>query len=81
MGLYGWTVQDIDRKNEQTAIILKRQADQIIELEALYKEEQILRKRYFNMMEGNSYMPLQLIWLACCFSLSPCLWICQQRNV
>jgi hypothetical protein len=44
-------VQDIDRKNEQTAIILKRQADQIIELEALYKEEQILRKRYFNMME------------------------------
>ncbi len=54
-------MQDIDRKNEQTAIILKRQADQIIELEALYKEEQILRKRYFNMMEGNSYMPLQLI--------------------
>ncbi|CAK9209663.1 unnamed protein product [Sphagnum troendelagicum] len=43
--------EDIDRKNEQTAIILKRQADQIIELEALYKEEQILRKRYFNMME------------------------------
>ncbi|CAK9208920.1 unnamed protein product [Sphagnum jensenii] len=43
--------EDLDRKNEQTAIILKRQADQILELEALYKEEQILRKRYFNMME------------------------------
>ncbi len=46
-------MQDLDRKNEQTAIILKRQADQILELEALYKEEQILRKRYFNMMEGQ----------------------------
>ncbi len=46
-------MQDLDRKNEQTAIILKRQADQILELEALYKEEQILRKRYFNMMEGK----------------------------
>ncbi|XP_024387891.1 kinesin-like protein KIN-14I isoform X2 [Physcomitrium patens] len=43
--------EDIDRKNLQTAAILKRQADQIVELQALYKEEQILRKRYFNMME------------------------------
>ncbi|CAM6126245.1 unnamed protein product [Calypogeia fissa] len=43
--------EDIDRKNEQTAAIVKRQADQILELEGLYKEEQILRKRYFNMME------------------------------
>jgi len=48
--------QDIDRKNLQTAAILKRQADQIIELQSLYKEEQILRKRYFNMMEGMSYV-------------------------
>lgn len=46
------TEQDIDRKNEQTAAIVKRQADQIIELEGLYKEEQVLRKRFFNMMEG-----------------------------
>lgn len=45
-------VKDIDRKNEQTAAILKRQADQLAGLEALYKEEHILRKRYFNMMEG-----------------------------
>uniref|UniRef100_A0A7I4EPZ7 Kinesin-like protein n=1 Tax=Physcomitrium patens TaxID=3218 RepID=A0A7I4EPZ7_PHYPA len=43
--------EDIDRKNEQTAAILKRQADQITELETLYREEQVLRKRYFNMME------------------------------
>ncbi|XP_024363319.1 kinesin-like protein KIN-14I isoform X2 [Physcomitrium patens] len=43
--------EDIDRKNLQTAAILKRQADQIVELQALYKEEQTLRKRYFNMME------------------------------
>ncbi|KAG0559984.1 hypothetical protein KC19_10G144700 [Ceratodon purpureus] len=43
--------EDIDRKNEQTAAILKRQADQITELESLYREEQVLRKRYFNMME------------------------------
>lgn len=43
--------EDIDRKNEQTAAILKRQADQLAGLEELYKEEQRLRKRYFNMME------------------------------
>ncbi|GBG71679.1 hypothetical protein CBR_g9092 [Chara braunii] len=43
--------EDIDRKNAQTAGIVKRQAEQINELETLYKEEQILRKRYFNMME------------------------------
>ncbi|KAI5068842.1 hypothetical protein GOP47_0017187 [Adiantum capillus-veneris] len=43
--------EDIDRKNEQTAAILKRQADQLAGLEVLYKEEQVLRKRYFNMME------------------------------
>ncbi|XP_074575269.1 kinesin-like protein KIN-14I isoform X2 [Curcuma longa] len=42
---------DIDRKNEQTAAILKKQGTQITELEALYKEEQILRKRYYNMIE------------------------------
>lgn len=52
--LWLWHSQDIDRKNLQTAAILKRQADQIIELQSLYKEEQILRKRYFNMMEGMS---------------------------
>jgi hypothetical protein len=32
---------------------LKKQAEQLAELESLYKEEQILRKRYFNMMEGG----------------------------
>ncbi|KAH7296226.1 hypothetical protein KP509_26G014500 [Ceratopteris richardii] len=43
--------EDIDRKNIQTAAILKKQAEQLVELEVLYKEEQVLRKRYFNMME------------------------------
>lgn len=63
--LWAWHVQDIDRKNEQTAAILKRQADQIIELEALYKEEQVLRKRYFNMMEGVS--PFLVPFVSLCF--------------
>ena len=44
--------QDIDRKNEQTAAILKIQGAQLTELEALYMEEQVLRKRYFNTIEG-----------------------------
>ncbi|XVF59911.1 hypothetical protein PTKIN_Ptkin07bG0313700 [Pterospermum kingtungense] len=43
--------EDIDRKNEQTAAILKMQGAQLVELEALYKEEQVLRKRYFNTIE------------------------------
>lgn len=43
--------EDIDRKNEQTVTILKMQGDQLAELEALYKEEQVLRKRYFNIIE------------------------------
>lgn len=43
--------EDIDRKNAQTALILKKQGEQLAELERLYKEEQVLRKRYFNMME------------------------------
>ncbi|KAG6401110.1 hypothetical protein SASPL_137955 [Salvia splendens] len=45
--------EDIDRKNEQTATILKMQGAQLAEIEALYKEEQIMRKRYFNMIEGT----------------------------
>lgn len=44
--------QDIDRKNEQAAAILKKQGEQLVELERLYKEEQVLRKRYFNTIEG-----------------------------
>ncbi|TKY70209.1 Kinesin calmodulin-binding protein-like [Spatholobus suberectus] len=43
--------EDIDRKNEQTAVILKMQATQLAEMELLYKEEQVLRKRYFNTIE------------------------------
>ncbi|XP_020588180.1 kinesin-like protein KIN-14I isoform X2 [Phalaenopsis equestris] len=43
--------EDIDRKNEQTASILKMQGRQLAELEALYKEELVLRKRYYNIIE------------------------------
>ncbi|KAL5707342.1 Kinesin-like protein KIN-14E [Ranunculus cassubicifolius] len=43
--------EDIDRKNEQTASLLKKQGAQLLEMEALYKEEQVLRKRYFNTIE------------------------------
>ncbi|GMP32288.1 hypothetical protein CsSME_00006114 [Camellia sinensis var. sinensis] len=43
--------EDIDRKNEQAAALLKMQGAQLAELEALYKEEQVLRKRYFNTIE------------------------------
>ncbi|CAN6453603.1 unnamed protein product [Victoria cruziana] len=43
--------EDIDRKNAQTAEILKKQGAQLIELDKLYKEEQLLRKRYFNTIE------------------------------
>ncbi|KAG8373568.1 hypothetical protein BUALT_Bualt11G0038000 [Buddleja alternifolia] len=43
--------EDIDRKNEQTAAILKMQGAQLAEMETLYKEEQVMRKRYFNMIE------------------------------
>ncbi|RZR86166.1 hypothetical protein BHM03_00013312 [Ensete ventricosum] len=38
--------KDIDRKNEQTAAILKKQGAQLIELEALYKEEQSQLRMY-----------------------------------
>ncbi|KAF9618328.1 hypothetical protein IFM89_000963 [Coptis chinensis] len=47
--------EDIDRKNEQSASLLKKQGAQLLELEALYKEEQILRKRYFNTIEGCQF--------------------------
>ncbi|KAG6385832.1 hypothetical protein SASPL_154713 [Salvia splendens] len=46
--------EDIGRKNEQTAAILKMQGTQLAEMEALYKEEQIMRKRYFNTIEGTT---------------------------
>ncbi|XP_049381809.1 kinesin-like protein KIN-14E [Solanum stenotomum] len=43
--------EDIDRKNAQTAAILKMQGAQLAEMEALYREEQVLRKKYFNIIE------------------------------
>ncbi|GAB2279343.1 Kinesin-like protein KIN-14E [Dionaea muscipula] len=43
--------EDINRKNERTAVMLKFQGAQLAELEGLYKEEQSSRKRYFNVIE------------------------------
>lgn len=43
--------EDMERKNAVAAEVIQRQSDQIAELERLYTEEQLLRKRYFNMME------------------------------
>ena len=57
--------QDTDRKNEQTAAILKRQGEQLAELEGLYKEEQILRKRYYNIIEG--LYPNTSFYFSICF--------------
>ncbi|PNH02813.1 Kinesin-like calmodulin-binding protein [Tetrabaena socialis] len=42
---------DIERKEKQQAAIIDQQAKRLEELEKLYKDEQISRKRYFNMME------------------------------
>ena len=42
---------DVERKEKQTAEMLKTQATRIQELEAKYQEESMLRKRYFNQME------------------------------
>ena len=47
--------QDYDRKIAVDLHTIKRQADQIQELERAYKEECQLRKKYFNMMEGEYY--------------------------
>ena len=41
---------DVVRKDNQTSAIIKRQAEQIEQLENLYREEQVLRKRYFNQV-------------------------------
>ncbi|XP_021809990.1 kinesin-like protein KIN-14E [Prunus avium] len=43
-------LKDIDRKNES---ILRMQGARLAELEVLFKEEQLMRKRYFNTIEGK----------------------------
>jgi len=43
--------EDVQRREAQQAAIIKGQAERVEELEVLYKEEQTLRKRYFNQME------------------------------
>jgi len=43
--------EDIERKEKQQAVLIEAQAKRLEELEVLYKDEQVLRKRFFNMME------------------------------
>jgi len=43
--------EDIERKEKQQAMLIESQARRLEELEVLYKDEQVLRKRYFNQME------------------------------
>eukprot|EP00271_Cylindrocystis_brebissonii_P011446 TRINITY_DN290_c0_g1_i1.p1 TRINITY_DN290_c0_g1~~TRINITY_DN290_c0_g1_i1.p1 ORF type:complete len:1371 (-),score=418.39 TRINITY_DN290_c0_g1_i1:1882-5994(-) len=43
--------EEMERKTAVAAEVIRKQGDQIAELEKLYNEEQVLRKRYFNMME------------------------------
>eukprot|EP00850_Spirogloea_muscicola_P021918 SM000268S09734 [mRNA] locus=s268:656:9156:+ [translate_table: standard] len=43
--------EDWNRKEAASADVIRKQGEQIAELEVLYKEEQLLRRRYFNMME------------------------------
>ena len=42
---------DVDRKERAHAQLIADQARRLEQLETLYKEEQVNRKRYFNMME------------------------------
>ena len=43
--------EDVKRKEAQQAKIINDQASKLAELEGLYKEEQTMRKRYFNQIE------------------------------
>eukprot|EP00798_Chlamydomonas_sp_ICE-L_P009529 gene9529-12468_t len=43
--------EDVERKEKQQAMIIENQAKRLEELEKLFKDEQVARKRYFNMME------------------------------
>ena len=42
---------DIERKEKQQAMLIESQAKRLEEFEQLYKDEQVLRKRYFNQMQ------------------------------
>ncbi|KAL3130979.1 hypothetical protein ABBQ38_000302 [Trebouxia sp. C0009 RCD-2024] len=42
---------DVERREKAQAAVLERQAKRLDELETLYKDESIMRKKYFNMME------------------------------
>ncbi|GAX81265.1 hypothetical protein CEUSTIGMA_g8697.t1 [Chlamydomonas eustigma] len=43
--------EDVERKEKQQAQIIENQAKRLEELEKLYRDEQVTRKRYFNQME------------------------------
>eukprot|EP01024_Parvocaulis_polyphysoides_P068906 TRINITY_DN8415_c0_g3_i1.p1 TRINITY_DN8415_c0_g3~~TRINITY_DN8415_c0_g3_i1.p1 ORF type:complete len:1248 (-),score=162.33 TRINITY_DN8415_c0_g3_i1:331-4074(-) len=43
--------KDYERKEKQNAIIIEQQGKKLEEYDKLYKEEQLMRKQYWNMME------------------------------
>jgi len=43
--------EDVERKEKQQAAIIDNQAKKLAELSRLHRDEQIMRKRYFNQME------------------------------
>ncbi|KAJ7555016.1 hypothetical protein O6H91_05G018800 [Diphasiastrum complanatum] len=45
------TTEVMDKKNRENAATISSQADQLTELEELYREEQFLRKQYYNLMQ------------------------------
>ncbi|CAI5998428.1 unnamed protein product [Closterium sp. NIES-65] len=45
--------EEMERNRVENLEVIQRQGKQIAELEKAYKEEIVLRKRYYNMMEGE----------------------------
>jgi hypothetical protein len=45
--------QDVDKKSQHTAAIIESQKAQLVQLEKLYKQEEVLRKQYYNIVEGT----------------------------
>ncbi|KAK9917170.1 hypothetical protein WJX75_001536 [Coccomyxa subellipsoidea] len=43
--------EDVERRERAQATVIENQAKRLDELETLYKEESIMRKKFFNMME------------------------------
>jgi hypothetical protein len=51
---------DAERKEKATAEIIRQQKESIVTLEAKYKDEQSLRKKYYNTIEARMLMMTSL---------------------